>query len=724
MPNSSFNPASLRLRYRLGLAFAFAFALGITSDVCVLAYYDDTHYSLSYAIGRMLGYTPEQCYRLASACYSIDYSGYTEPEQRANLMRGLDVRTPRLDYHAFMDDAKYSNCLSDKSEADMAAVDIGNQAHKLFGYGAKVFNPGIFLHFYQDSFAHEGYSASGGHWFSPTAPMRPNYPLGPYCDWLSSFEPTRHLPMVNGTVEHLRKFMAECCPEQSKYAMTSGIDRSRDATIIFDQLREANPRAANLTRVGDFIPNVAYGKEPDFEKANKVVANYTKRDFIPFKTNPKKFKFEKDGSLYTDEERDEYVLWGDLRLTFSNAPRSTGTNAKVEVILRPTRSAEKPYSIYRKELTSFDQLTFNRVPVGEIEVEISGDAIESEKKSIRIDKQVVIEDIKVHGKPSVRASAAVDPPRPLMKEKCMISAEALVEGLSPAQIAKLNQRILLSGPGFKNLALADNVTQEVNSEKNGYRNQWAYIPAQAGHFELVYEYRLENGRVATGNLGFDVAPPEPLSIEGSSVVTPPSVEQKEPVQLSVNYAVRNLRPSQTAKLTEKIWIAYPTGGKDGQILSNGVADVSSLSPSRKGNWNWTPHMPGTYSLNFRILQDGVIRASGSCPFVVAESRGAPLAVSSSRGYWEYNTAYRLTFDARTNQFRKSSGQGPNIIGSVSGDTVTLTIDSRPQFNIVEKCILKKVSPSEYRGKAETVWRNGRKPEYPLKVDCWLKYYEQ
>src|SRR5215212_1305861 len=73
------------------------------------AYWDDVHYHLTYTVARLVGYTPQQAYRIAAANLSTDYHEATEPTQITATEAVLGVpdpqpparQNPRWWFHAF-----------------------------------------------------------------------------------------------------------------------------------------------------------------------------------------------------------------------------------------------------------------------------------------------------------------------------------------------------------------------------------------------------------------------------------------------------------------------------------------------------------------------------------------------------------------------------------------------------------------------------------------------
>jgi len=189
------------------------------------AFYDDVHYALNYYIARVIGYTPEQAFRLANACVSVDYSFSSEPTQITNGVLDLGINNilaaqtlpiigmvngaghkfmgsgdewekatdevpaaleellkhdefkdtfrAQWRFHAFRDTYRFPDSKVDgppysspRLEASATAADeaIVAQRNVLLKESYEIINLGIFLHFFQDEVPHHGYAIGGGHW--------------------------------------------------------------------------------------------------------------------------------------------------------------------------------------------------------------------------------------------------------------------------------------------------------------------------------------------------------------------------------------------------------------------------------------------------------------------------------------------------------------------------------------------------------------------------------
>jgi hypothetical protein len=110
------------------------------------AHYDDIHYALNYYIACLVGYTPEQAYRIAAACVSVDYSPSTEPVH-GNFNPtpvACDNQEPRWKFYAFRDECRFpSSVFPHDSQAALADQAIRAQRTRLYAAGLAAGNPGV-----------------------------------------------------------------------------------------------------------------------------------------------------------------------------------------------------------------------------------------------------------------------------------------------------------------------------------------------------------------------------------------------------------------------------------------------------------------------------------------------------------------------------------------------------------------------------------------------------
>src|SRR5439155_16991321 len=108
------------------------------------------------------------------ATVSVDYSKATEPVQGENMIVGPpgSAQVPRVRFHAFLDEVIYPNAQTDIDQRRQAMDDIKKRERFLMQQATKSGNLGVFMHFYQDEFSHNGYGSWGGHFASLAANRR------------------------------------------------------------------------------------------------------------------------------------------------------------------------------------------------------------------------------------------------------------------------------------------------------------------------------------------------------------------------------------------------------------------------------------------------------------------------------------------------------------------------------------------------------------------------
>ena len=166
------------------LYFTFAVLLLVCVHVSTaMAYDNDTHFWFTYYLAVEAGYTPVQAMQIASADVSVDYDDDTQPvlpslESLASLRHPLDhFQYVRNRLHALpmkseimkaanLPDGYWWNPLVITDPKTLTA------AHAIVDARKKVFwadtlaegrNPGPFLHFLEDTFAHDGFASYIGH---------------------------------------------------------------------------------------------------------------------------------------------------------------------------------------------------------------------------------------------------------------------------------------------------------------------------------------------------------------------------------------------------------------------------------------------------------------------------------------------------------------------------------------------------------------------------------
>jgi hypothetical protein len=163
-------------------AIAIAFTLGVFPSPAA-AYDNDTHFWFTYYLARKAGFTPIQATQIASADVSVDYDDDTQPVL-PEITTFSAFRHP-LDHFQYVRNRLHA--LPTKSEiirlaglpkgywwdpviiTDPKALKV---AHELVAERKREFwrdtisqgkNPGVFVHYLQDTFAHDGFASYVGH---------------------------------------------------------------------------------------------------------------------------------------------------------------------------------------------------------------------------------------------------------------------------------------------------------------------------------------------------------------------------------------------------------------------------------------------------------------------------------------------------------------------------------------------------------------------------------
>ena len=211
----------------------------------VRAYDADTHYWLTYYLARKAGYTPAQAEQAASANISVDIDADVSPVNFLNF-HPQDQRSwfhalpPTKDIFASCGTTdggklKGSRCLivGDKLLSCVAAY-VNSEERRRRVDAIDSGNPGIFLHFFQDKFAHRGFTGRFGHGFYGHIP-----------DYLDS-DPDKARQMVIATIRVLRRFMQEYRPDKVLPPEPDMVEVMR----VVDSIIAAN-RSQN--KMGDFV---------------------------------------------------------------------------------------------------------------------------------------------------------------------------------------------------------------------------------------------------------------------------------------------------------------------------------------------------------------------------------------------------------------------------------------------------------------------------------------
>jgi hypothetical protein len=171
------------MNYRpLIFAIAIAFTVGVFASPAA-AYDNDTHFWFTYYLARKAGFTPIQATQIASADVSVDYDDDTQPvlpeittfsafrhpldhfQYVRNRLHALPtkseiIRLAGLPKGYWWDPVIITDPKTLKVAHDLVAERKADFWHDAFIKGD---NPGVFLHYLQDTFAHDGFASYVGH---------------------------------------------------------------------------------------------------------------------------------------------------------------------------------------------------------------------------------------------------------------------------------------------------------------------------------------------------------------------------------------------------------------------------------------------------------------------------------------------------------------------------------------------------------------------------------
>lgn len=195
-----------RANFRRPATLAAAFCFTLAAAASVRAYDDDTHYWLTYYLAREAGYTRLQAAQVASAAFSVDYESRTNPVLPTRTFHPQGVRA-RL--HALVSKKGEKNCRRDARKMKLPAAEEQAEVEKcveklvldaeqpLWERALASGNPGVYLHYFEDKYAHRGFESRIGHAAAGHAP-----------DFLST-DPRKAEEMALATVARLRLFLEE-----------------------------------------------------------------------------------------------------------------------------------------------------------------------------------------------------------------------------------------------------------------------------------------------------------------------------------------------------------------------------------------------------------------------------------------------------------------------------------------------------------------------------------
>jgi hypothetical protein len=175
-----------KLRRSFPLAALLLIAMSTAGNV--QAYDNDTHFWLTYYLAIKVGYTPLQAAQIASADISVDFDSHTEPvfpspnfrfdifkpdeyvQTVRSTLHALPLRQSVMDEFASRREPAMRDALWDpRIETDpaiLAFLDGLVMKGQEYRWGLVVKNrdnPGVFLHYLQDKYAHRGFCSVVGH---------------------------------------------------------------------------------------------------------------------------------------------------------------------------------------------------------------------------------------------------------------------------------------------------------------------------------------------------------------------------------------------------------------------------------------------------------------------------------------------------------------------------------------------------------------------------------
>lgn len=361
------------------------------SPIPAHAYSDDTHYSFTYYMARAVGYTPLQSRRIASADVAIDsaYNPETEPVQFTYLAKvmsitGDNAQAIRVHFHAMLDEKHYPNCLPNPAALSLyssqhhleAKKALAANKMKLYNYCFdNMRNPGVFLHFLQDEYAHWGYGSKVGHYdFLAKMLANPaNLTFGSRTDFLSyepsaaatklyQIPPHRNQVMVRETINALRTFL----PPTSRDAVLLGDSGISESLNLLENLQRVNPPPLQGM--------LNFQKHQDYKAAVEVVnqALVRRGDFSPLPA-PIKYSFKTakpGGDIIVDSNLlEDLTLYGNLTV---DLPEGAPSGTKAVLRAAQTRDSETEKILGTKALTDGQhKVTFNDCPVGTVIVSVT-----------------------------------------------------------------------------------------------------------------------------------------------------------------------------------------------------------------------------------------------------------------------------------------------------------------------------------------------------------------
>jgi hypothetical protein len=367
--------------------------------------YDDTHYYLTYVVARIVGYTPEQAYRVAAAGASVNVSTATWPRQMdaADFAVGADPDSPerqraRWAFHAYMDTAAWMQ--AERSQKPMPDLWKPRASTlRAIALNPSQSNPGVLVHYLQDQLAHQKLLSNLDGYLRATA--------GP--GWFNFRGNGAELVRV--TAEALEASLADLAPTSQRTHVQSG-----DRAVVADAFRGANPAPAELTSTDESVyvkwalsqlnplaPTRPFTQEqlatmqrywrgPDLVKAaltaESLLKFYNMAGPIPDVAQARReFQLDANGKV-SAAQADRYVLTGALRVTLQSAD---GTPQQpVELVIKglPARANESEYELTKTKMNVPNTIKVEHLPIGKVHLELRRDGeLVQRQENVVLDKR-------------------------------------------------------------------------------------------------------------------------------------------------------------------------------------------------------------------------------------------------------------------------------------------------------------------------------------------------
>jgi hypothetical protein len=396
------------------------------------AYWDDVHYYLTYYIARVVGYTPDQAFRVAAADLSVDYCEATEPTQMSavDYVAGAredtpEKQRPRWTFHAFRDETRFPGAIANDPQAVVAEQAVSVQLDALWqaAIGENSVNPGVYLHFVQDLGPHWGFGSAHGHYFDPADPagstrkaQQAGLAIGGTVDWLDFAPSTPYKRVEVMTASGLNDFLTRMSPRQQGRDWATG-----RVSELIEALRKLNEAPTPLYDL-DFAPYIAYVKArhglgampsltaaqvekfakhsdgPGLNAAGDAVAGAMRAAGMIEMTQgglrshveaQKQFTFDANGNV-SSAQLDAYVLTGKLKVIVPATGAKTEPFVSLVIKAPPTMWKDPGYDLVPapgNRQVPFS-VTYEQIPVGDVLVELRkpvGDVLAS--RLVTVDKR-------------------------------------------------------------------------------------------------------------------------------------------------------------------------------------------------------------------------------------------------------------------------------------------------------------------------------------------------